>query len=69
MPQEDIIRTENLYTDNWNSMFYVATSFNQDLSGWCVTIIESKPIGFDRDTLAWDPKEGRQPIWGECPTP
>ncbi len=28
-------------------MFYNATVFNQDLSGWCVSLITSTPNGFD----------------------
>jgi len=28
-------------------MFYNATVFNQDLSGWCVKDISSKPYDFD----------------------
>ncbi len=49
------------------SMFNGASAFNQDLSSWCVTPIGSKPTGFDTGTTAWDPKAGRQPVWGTCP--
>jgi surface protein len=49
---------------NMNNMFYLNTLFNQDLSGWCVTLIPSLPTGFDTSTPAWVlPK----PVWGTCP--
>lgn len=47
-----------------DQMFYGATSFNQDLSGWCVSNIPSLPNGFDTGATSWVlPK----PIWGTCP--
>lgn len=48
------------------AMFQDAVSFNQDLSGWCVSLISSKPTSFDFNTPSWI-KGGRQPIWGTCP--
>lgn len=46
------------------NMFQNATTFNQDLSGWCVTLISTKPTGFDTGATAWTlPK----PVWGTCP--
>jgi hypothetical protein len=46
-------------------MFGYASSFNQDLSGWCVELISSEPIYFDYGATSWtEPR----PIWGEdCP--
>jgi hypothetical protein len=44
-------------------MFNDARSFNQDLSGWCVLNITSKPHKFDRYT-AWT---AARPVWGTCP--
>jgi len=45
-------------------MFLNATSFNQDLSGWCVSLIPSEPTLFDDGASAWIlPK----PVWGTCP--
>ena len=46
-------------------MFYGATSFNQDLSGWCVTQIPSEPTDFDIGASSWTLPASR-PIWGTC---
>lgn len=48
-------------------MFNGADIFNQDLSSWCVDNIASEPSRFSTSTPAWDPKVGRQPVWGTCP--
>jgi len=45
-------------------MFGFATSFNQDLSSWCVTNITSPPIAFDTGATSWVLP---RPIWGTCP--
>jgi hypothetical protein len=46
-------------------MFRGASSFNQDLSSWCVTNIGSQPLGFS----SYSPlSENNKPIWGTCPT-
>jgi len=34
-------------------MFYYADAFNQNLSGWCVSLITSKPDGFDASATSW----------------
>jgi len=47
-------------------MFGYASAFNRDLSGWCVTLIPSKPSGFDDYTTSWILPNSR-PIWGTCP--
>jgi hypothetical protein len=47
-------------------MFAIAESFNQDLSGWCVTNIASEPNNFDTGADAWVLANSR-PIWGTCP--
>jgi hypothetical protein len=47
-------------------MFYAATAFNQDLSGWCVTLIPTAPSDFATGTTAWN-KTNRIPVWGTCP--
>jgi len=45
-------------------MFLGASEFNQDLSGWCVEQISSRPSEFDTDATSWtEPR----PIWGTCP--
>ena len=49
---------------NMDGMFFLNTLFNQDLSGWCVTLIPSLPTSFATSTPAWVlPK----PVWGTCP--
>ena len=41
-------------------------SFDQDISGWCVTLIPTKPTNFDTYTPAtWTTAE--KPVWGTCP--
>jgi len=46
-------------------MFFYASSFNQDLSNWCVINIGSKP---DRFSLWSAMGSSKRPIWGTCPT-
>jgi hypothetical protein len=42
------------------------SSFNRNLSGWCVTNIPTTPTAFANGANAWVlPK----PVWGTCPTP
>ena len=46
-------------------MFYQASAFNQDISSWCVTNIDSEPTEFsDNSPLS----ESNKPVWGTCPT-
>jgi Leucine-rich repeat (LRR) protein len=46
-------------------MFDNASSFNQDISNWCVTDITSEPSNFSTDSpLA----ESNTPVWGTCPS-
>ena len=45
-------------------MFQNATSFNQNLSHWCVTLIPSLPAGFDTGATSW---ALLRPVWGTCP--
>jgi surface protein len=49
---------------NMNGMFFLNILFNQDLSGWCVTLIPSLPINFDVGATSW---VSPRPIWGTCP--
>jgi hypothetical protein len=44
-------------------MFDGATSFNQDLSGWCVSLILEEPLNFASGIIWVLPK----PDWGTCP--
>ena len=41
-----------------------ANVFNQNLSGWCVTKIPTKPDGFDTNSSL---TSGNLPVWGTCP--
>jgi len=34
-------------------MFYAADAFNQNLSGWCVSLITSTPTDFDTSATSW----------------
>ena len=45
-------------------MFYVATSFNQDLSQWCVSNITTEPTNFALGATNWTLP---RPVWGTCP--
>ena len=45
-------------------MFRETSSFNQDLSGWCVDNFSSEPANFSSGANSWiEP----QPSWGLCP--
>ncbi|MFZ9315657.1 MAG: BspA family leucine-rich repeat surface protein [Candidatus Nanopelagicaceae bacterium] len=46
-------------------MFSYQPFFNQNLSGWCVSLISSKPSGFDTGATAW--QTAFKPVWGTCP--
>jgi len=48
-----------------SSMFYEATSFNQNLSGWCVSPITVAPTDFDTGATSWVLD---RPVWGTCPS-
>jgi len=50
---------------NMYQMFSGATSFNQDISSWCVINIDSEPIDFSTDSPLI---ESNKPVWGTCPT-
>ncbi|HZJ98846.1 MAG TPA: BspA family leucine-rich repeat surface protein [Tissierellaceae bacterium] len=49
---------------NMGYMFFGATTFNQDLSQWCVPNFSSKPGSFDGNANAWTLP---RPVWGTCP--
>jgi len=46
------------------SMFVNASSFNQDLTAWCVSNIISEPDNFATDSVL---TEANKPVWGTCP--
>jgi hypothetical protein len=49
--------------NNMTNMFLRNNDFDQDISGWCVEQIPSKPSGFDTNTNAnWI--EAEKPDWG-----
>jgi hypothetical protein len=52
--------------DYMQSMFEMNGKFNQDLSGWCVPLIDQQPINFDQACHAWTLPNSR-PDWGKCP--
>ena len=45
-------------------IFYFAQNFNQDLSGWCVTKIESEQTGFATSSALTN---ANKPVWRTCP--
>ena len=45
--------------------FALASSFNQDISSWCVTNITSEPDIFSINSPL---SESNKPVWGTCPT-
>jgi hypothetical protein len=45
------------------NMFEDADSFNQDISTWCVSQIESEPFFFD-ENAGFDGQASLQPQWG-----
>ena len=56
--------TANVTSSNMNQMFQLATNFNQDLSGWCVSNISSEPTNFATSSALTN---ANKPVWGTCP--
>jgi surface protein len=50
--------------DNMVRMFFDATNFNQNLTGWCVQNIPDEPEEFASGSPL---SEENKPIWGTCP--
>ncbi len=48
-----------------NGMFRNASSFNQNISGWCVTDITSEPEFFSINSSL---DNSNKPVWGACPS-
>jgi len=46
-------------------MFYNSDAFNQNLSGWCVSLISTEPTNYRTGATSW---VLAQPIWGTCPS-
>ena len=51
--------------DNFDTTFFMCSSFEEDLSGWCVSKIKTKPKQFDDATDNW--LDEHKPVWGTCP--
>ena len=47
-----------------NYMIRVATSFDQNLIGWCVTNITTEPTSFATGSSL---RNLNRPVWGTCP--
>jgi hypothetical protein len=47
-----------------SGMFYRASSFNQDISVWCVEPIKQKPSSFDEEA-GFEGVNAKQPNWGD----
>jgi len=45
-------------------MFSNATVFDQNLSGWCVSLIDQAPANFSRGSSI---SQSSLPQWGTCP--
>jgi len=45
------------------NMFLEADSFNQDLTGWCMSNILSEPVGFSVNSSL---TQSNKPVWGSC---
>jgi hypothetical protein len=49
-----------------NGMFSGASSFNQDLSSWCVSLIPTQPTNFNINANStWVNTPSKQPRWGQ----
>lgn len=49
---------------NMYSIFQKMLSFNQDLSGWCITNISAEPSEFSINSPL---KDQNKPLWWGCP--
>ncbi len=57
---------DTTYVTNMQSMFKGASMFNEDLTGWCVSGIASKPIEFDAGTPPGFQDPSKQPQWWQA---
>jgi hypothetical protein len=48
-----------------SAMFLHASSFNQDISAWCVEQITQKPSNFD-EKAGFESVNAKQPNWGDA---
>jgi len=47
-----------------SSIFDTASTFNKNLTEWCVTNITSEPTDFATSSIL---TEANKPVWGTCP--
>lgn len=59
---ENLKLWDTRHANNMDGMFDGATSFDQDLSGWCVPDVSAEPANFG-GSPGWSTK----PVWGTCP--
>jgi len=58
--------TSSGVVNGMNRMFENNSAFDQNISGWCVSNIPTRPTNFDTGTNAsWT--AGEKPVWGTCP--
>ena len=50
---------------NEMSSMFAQSSFNQNLSAWCVSQIPNEPENFSTDAPL---EQNNKPIWGTCPS-
>ena len=53
-----------LYYTGMDLMFYSTPTFNQDLTKWCVSNIDSEPQNFSGNSGL---TPANHPVWGTCP--
>lgn len=60
----DIVDMDFGPNPNLEGMFMNNTTFNQDLSGWCVPFITEEPLDFATGATSFEDKH--KPLWGTC---
>lgn len=67
-PSDNLIKVPNCLPSNITNISYMfadASSFNQDLSMWCVTNLPTKPASFNSGASLL--VGAKLPVWGTCP--